>query len=624
MPSAEPSKEPSKATEIVIKDKEALTSADKKTAYVFYDVKDQYGESMRNSVSINWSSSAGGNVKANKATGEIQIKRGDDKAFDYASQLFVIGVDTKDALSIQAQLTIGMERAVDTIDFDGFACKSDKSKKVDELPADFAKNEWVLLYTTKDQNGNKIDAVANNVAAGNLTFVATSALVTDFQLVDAGEIYTIDGVDYNAVTIEPGMFVDKGGEGNILAMSNKTGMRNEKVFTIGAGSVLNSVQLSAPKDAVAEHDSDVKIPYEAKDVNGNAVTSYETIVRSSNKLQLTSTRGTLIVKEENDGTAGFYWRDENVFANTWDGGWLNTNAAYYTTTGAWDERTDYTSLMAMVVGGENSDMLMLELNDVRRPAKIKSISANSLDSDAFAVDGRGKIDIAAPDDDGHEGIVYLDQYGTEMAKKQTAAFFKATAPGGSTSFNSSYYGVKVDVNTGNTLGISDDIILTGATMTLDGSNNFTTGASGIFNITATGTEKKTNSVNFTIASIKTSDYAGTTGDNARAWDDESVSKMNKSYVTAPLTSNAIKNIELADLGTVGVTSAYTNDANGTNIVASPGLTASCGALAVTHGTNAKKIKVTGTLDGNLVSIPTTYYVVSSDTVTASNVDWKDE
>ena len=129
-PSAEPSKEPSKATEIVIKDKEALTEpGNKKIAYAAYDVYDQYNESMRTSCSITWTAS-NGTVKADKATGMLKITR-TDKEFEYGSMLYIVGVDTANRLSVQAQLTIGMERAVDAVTFDGFVAKSAKTKKTD-------------------------------------------------------------------------------------------------------------------------------------------------------------------------------------------------------------------------------------------------------------------------------------------------------------------------------------------------------------------------------------------------------------------------------------------------------------------------------------------------------------
>ena len=60
--------------DIVIKSKTALTNEDKKELYVYYDVVDQYGESMRTSTSLTWTSGTG-LVKADKSTGCLKIKK---------------------------------------------------------------------------------------------------------------------------------------------------------------------------------------------------------------------------------------------------------------------------------------------------------------------------------------------------------------------------------------------------------------------------------------------------------------------------------------------------------------------------------------------------------------------
>ena len=59
--------------EIVILNDTALTDrTDKKIAYAYYDVFDQYGESIRSSTSIQWTSSAQ-TTTANKTNGQIKF-----------------------------------------------------------------------------------------------------------------------------------------------------------------------------------------------------------------------------------------------------------------------------------------------------------------------------------------------------------------------------------------------------------------------------------------------------------------------------------------------------------------------------------------------------------------------
>ena len=54
--------------------KEALTDADGKTAFIYYDVKNQYGESVRSSENIEWNTSPA-KTSVDKASGKITIKK---------------------------------------------------------------------------------------------------------------------------------------------------------------------------------------------------------------------------------------------------------------------------------------------------------------------------------------------------------------------------------------------------------------------------------------------------------------------------------------------------------------------------------------------------------------------
>ena len=124
-----------------------------------------------------------------------------------------------------------MAQAIDTVEFAGFVSKADKTKKLDTLPNDFSKDTYSLLYRTYDQNHNLIEASADNIAPANdsarLTFISDNVLLIKSEFKD-GDIYVIDGIEYSSVKVEPGMYVDKGGEVNITAISNKTGGKSIK------------------------------------------------------------------------------------------------------------------------------------------------------------------------------------------------------------------------------------------------------------------------------------------------------------------------------------------------------------------------------------------------------------
>ena len=130
--------------EIVINSKTALTSKDRKKVYVYYDVLDQYGVSMRASTSVTWTS-GGGKVQANKSTGCLTIQKSTNEEFKYGDNVYIIGVDVKSAKNVQATLPVGMERALNSVKFEGFISKIEKNEILKTLPVDFAKTD-ILCY----------------------------------------------------------------------------------------------------------------------------------------------------------------------------------------------------------------------------------------------------------------------------------------------------------------------------------------------------------------------------------------------------------------------------------------------------------------------------------------------
>ena len=403
--------------------KEALTDADGKTAFIYYDVKNQYGESVRSSENIEWNTSPA-KTSVDKASGKITIKK-EDK-FVYGSSIYVTGVHVKTGTTLSTSITVGMPQAADSVVFAGFLNKKDTTKApVESLPADFAKDTYVLLYKTLDQNGNALD-IEGFTGDGNITFICDNPQLIASPL-EYDSTYTVNGEEYASIKIQPGMWVDRGGEVNITWVANKTGKRDSKNFVIGANGVLKSLVLSAPVTTVADGDQWVNIPYTATDTTGANVTNYSTIVRSTNTLTLSSTVGELIVKEEKDGTAGIYWNDE-------------LSRTDFDDKSASDNQDRPVSLTTIVVGGESSNMLF-NVSDMRRPTTIEKVDIN----DTW-VNG----DSVSPGLNEWGAFHFIDQYGKAMVDADTShntaveAFFRQadTAAG----FAGEAYGIKVDVS----------------------------------------------------------------------------------------------------------------------------------------------------------------------------------
>ena len=51
-----------------------------------------------------------------------------------------------------------MERALNSVKFEGFISKIEKNEILKTLPVDFAKDRYLMLYTAYDQDGNEMDA----------------------------------------------------------------------------------------------------------------------------------------------------------------------------------------------------------------------------------------------------------------------------------------------------------------------------------------------------------------------------------------------------------------------------------------------------------------------------------
>ncbi len=598
--------------------KEALTDADGKKAFIYYDVKNQYGESVRSSENIEWNTSPA-KTSVDKASGKITIEKADK--FVYGSSIYVTGVHVKTGTTLSTSITVGMPQAADSVVFAGFLNKKDTTKApVESLPADFAKDTYVLLYKTLDQNGNALD-IEGFTGDGHITFICDNPQLIASPL-EYDSTYTVNGEEYASIKIQPGMWVDRGGEVNITWVANKTGKRDSKNFVIGANGILKSLVLSAPVTTVADGDQWVNIPYTATDTTGANVTNYSTIVRSTNTLTLSSTIGELIVKEEKDGTAGIYWNDE-------------LSRTDFDDKSASDNQDKPVSLTTIVVGGESSNMLF-NVSDMRRPTTIEKVDIN----DTW-VNG----DSVSPGLNEWGAFHFIDQYGKAMVdanySHNTAveAFFKQadTAAG----FAGEAYGIKVDVSgtESATLGVKDGVYKYagddgkwGAMPSVDGKSHLT------FNFNSA--KRASDSVKYSIAKIKVADKADNT---ISKWDD--VSKVKTATYTVVPFEDVSSGMTINGLGTrLQVITPYMNEFNGTSIGTTNGAFAAHpekdltvnGVKAYGDGAMTNEFSVSGIVDGKTVNVPINKYV-ELDTeksafvtegnaikaVTASAITWSD-
>ena len=566
--------------EIVITSTQALTDPDnKKHAFIYYDVKNQYGESLRQSTSIEWSSSAQ-KITADKATGKLTVES--DQDFVYGNQIYVTGVYTKTGVSVNKAVSVGMEQALNSVETIGFVDKNKPSKKLDSLPKDFAKDTYWMIYTTKDQDGNVLDAANNNIASSKVTFISDNILL--LKIDDKHEkTFTIDGVEYSAVLVQPGQYVDKGGEVNITAISNKTGTKSVKNYVVGASVLLNSLVITGPSETVADGDKDVKLAYTAKDSAGNAVTNYESIVRSTNTLSLTVSEGTLTVKEENDGTAGLYWSDDIKYRDPHkNDGWTESATA---------DEVDRTVALTTVVVGGTSDNYLLSVSDKRRPVAIKEIK--SVNGGANAIVANDTQTIKFNKDD----VVYLDQYGKDMKASAAQAFFDYSYDKGFGKGTPYAYAVKADFAKQNDFVGQEDTLLTNGNYTLS--------------LTAKDAETiLSDTVKFSIAQIKF-DKNGITNDAAK-WD---VAGKVKSLSFDVVPVEKLSGIAFASVGKKKLNTELEGYNNGSEV---PDFDIKAKvADNIPFDQGGFDVKVIGKYNGKDLQIPAAYYTINQSNVHAT-------
>ena len=435
--------EAEKVDKIEIKDQPVLTGTSDASknkgrsndeAYIYYDVKNQYGESIRERTTVNWSITSCDTSRDNKNLGLVVVRRKDDKEiFTYGTDLHVTAVCIKDGTTVtdNKTLKIGEIQAIDKIEYKGFSKRSYHDRTLDRknvkdiqdtVPADFATDTWALLYQAYDQNGNMLEPAKDNVSSAKegakLTFISDqpTLVMNDFE---DGEIYKVnegeETIEYSSVNIEPGMYIDRETEVGLKAISTRTGQKNEQKFTIDGTQRLQSFKIETPSHVVADGDV-TELPFTAIDTAGNPVTDYKTIARSSNTLSFSASEGTIELTQGDKGEAVLKWYDADKYRFVLDANGNRTNGAFNPyMDGAnngiiINDNVDRTiSLTAVVTGKESaSNTTTLAVSDMRRPHSIQDVRFG-VDGNDMVIAGFERQEVNIADD-----ITYIDQYGQTL------------------------------------------------------------------------------------------------------------------------------------------------------------------------------------------------------------------
>ena len=617
--------EDQKVMSIVMLNETALTNKDElddndatdtihTEAYAYYDVLDQYGESIRTSASIQWSGSAV--VKSdNKATGLLTLTKNDEKTWVYGEKIYLTGVYTKTGVVGTAELTIGTEQALNSIEVVGFV-KKNTTKLEKTLPADFKSKDWLVLFNAYDQNDNPI--AAGGIGDDDVNIISDNVLVVKEVKGVENTTFTIDGVEYNAIGVEPGIKVADGGKVTLTAIATRTGNKTTYECVVGVDKVITSFVIGSPAGVVADGDQAVKLSYTATTEDGESITDFLTIAKQETFNALSFNvggNGTLYLKEEDDGSAGLYYNDEPIE-------WNNTSAT--------DGIDRPVSLTAVVLGG-SSDNQMLSISDKRRPAAIKDVNLK----DVYVAGAEITL--------GMNKLSFYDQYGetikgTDADKKwgDSTGFFDADAYGGSQDFVGKTFSVRATYTgngklwadaEGNTeLGENAKSGWILNTTPLEDDIEFGDAADGETAYAATDVTNSATNEGFKFEIVKTKVA------NPAAGDFEVVSRAKTKTFTI-VNIKKVKNFTVADLGTLYVGNG-TVTANGKIKDGDAGLTilaqdeptafefaadenlGQIGIGAADENDYQKAVVVKGTYNGTEVTVPVEYYTATGEKVTA--------
>lgn len=619
---------------IVIKNTEAYTNADDRAdkahteAYAYYDVLDQYDQSIRSSASIQWAGSC--EIKADKANGMLTLtKSGNDKkAWVYGEKIYITGVYTKTGAATSETLTVNTEQSLDTIEVVGFL-KKGTSDIIEDLPEDFKTEAYYMLFHALDQNGCPLKA--DRIDREDVTFITDSPLVVkEVTFGEAGAAnatdnkpFTVKGTEYNAVYVNPGINVAKGGQVNVTAIANKTGNKTDYNFWVGPDAVITSFDISSPSGVIADGDQGVEITFEAKTEDGTVITNFKQLAKQEifNTLSFTTSEGMLKLAEQDDRSAKLTWSDEAKYAA--DSAWeLSTST---------DDIDRPVSLTAIVVGGE-PDNEMLSVQDKRRPNSIAEVKLD----DVYVEGAELPITLNT--------FKFYDQYGKLIGTTWGADngfFAKAKAKLlKNTDFSAYTFGVRIEyAGTGKiayTTGggaVAESVDANGV---IDGKKVVIQSGETANYSTTTNIKSVATGEGFKFDIAKFKDVTGKDVTEPGDWDSVSPSKY-KPITVVDITQ--VKNLTIDDLnkfyvGGLKGTDAHAGDfVTGDKIIGSavlndfkdtPMKVAAVGTDGIYKAGSdyQQTVKVTGTFGSSKVTIPTDYYTIEANKLKDTDGDDK--
>ena len=571
----------------------------KTEAYVYYKVYDQYDVDITENTAVE--ANASYNVKkVDRNTGCIILEN--VQGFRYNDLVTVSIVHTQTGTVATKSLNVGFEQYVDSVSVEGFLSLAEPTKLQSTLPAGFNKDEWLVLFKAYDQDGNEMDVdnydfttditvtTPDTLLVGTNSFKRADAVV-DFAAKGGAKTYTIDGQDYSAFTIQPGLYVDKGGTATLNIISNKTGKQSSAEIEIGAQGVLQSLVLLDP-GTVTDGDT-VTIPYTATTTTGETTTDFETIVRSTNTLSLTASSGILTISENDDGSAKIKWQDTDI-----------ANVGNYA-----DNIDRPITFTPVVVGGETSNTTIY-VSDYAYPVTITTTALPE-----YMVQGTNST---ATIDLGENGkATYVDQYGRTMDAKTAQRKLLKIAKDGGTSKD---FAIVLEKTAGTTIDAS--------LSQNDGTGNITAGTKGkeyyqlykggridaaLGTLTVTTFDPTTGSHFADPAVANTLKLSIETKKNGEADDKYAAAGKKLTETVTTVGLDKLTNFAIKPIGNiVPITTEASNYDNLREAISASGSAISESGNLTIGSVAAKDVTVTGTYNGATITVPSEFYADAAE------------
>jgi hypothetical protein len=367
-------------------------ASDNTKAKVSYAVLNQFGEALTGQA-ITWTVSTGvpvSNEVNNVTNASFEITAANGADFVPGAIVYITGVQAASGTVVNGQVEIALASQADSVTFKGVWDKTN-SKLVD-LPAGFAADRYVLLFTVNDQYGNTM----STPDLSKLVFTSNAPLFVDATSFTADTDVTIDNTTYKAVKLVPGTSANNGGAVTIQAISTVTGKISTFTVTANALSAVKTFTMSAPTDLVAEGET-VGVPYTAIDQYGNSVTSFSAL------------NGKVTLSPAYDGVSGLRFVQQDDA----------TAKLEYTApaTGATKDVDLPVYLSSVVANGGSFSSAMLSVKEAAVPSAIVGIDTADISTSVAAYN---YVDIYA------KNLVIQDQYGRTIKDANVESWLNGT------------------------------------------------------------------------------------------------------------------------------------------------------------------------------------------------------